>query len=138
VDDAATQKLMTRFYENLWHKRLPRLEALRQAQLSILYDLPTSSVPRGALVVRERRADTSAVRAGPRLWAAWVLSGDPGDLAQTTPAAAPALAPAAAPPVAETGVPFRYVVPLAVAGLLLMAGALVIWKRRRSPGEPGT
>jgi tetratricopeptide (TPR) repeat protein len=96
VDDAATQKLMTRFYENLWQKKLPKLEALRQAQLSILYDLPESSVPRGAEVVRENRADASTVRADPRLWAAWVLSGDPGDLGQVQPVALASAGSAAA------------------------------------------
>jgi CHAT domain-containing protein/Tfp pilus assembly protein PilF len=36
VDDAATSVLMERFYTNLWVKKLPRLEALRQAQLDVL------------------------------------------------------------------------------------------------------
>ncbi len=38
VDDAATAVLMERFYANLWTKKLPKLEALRQAQLDILKD----------------------------------------------------------------------------------------------------
>ena len=33
VDDAATTVLMEQFYTNLWDKKLPKLEALRQAQL---------------------------------------------------------------------------------------------------------
>jgi tetratricopeptide (TPR) repeat protein len=45
--------LMGRFHRNLWERKLPRGEALRQAQLSLL---------------RERK--------GPRSWASWVLSGD--------------------------------------------------------------
>jgi len=36
VDDKATRDLMTRFYENLWKRKLPRLEALREAQLWML------------------------------------------------------------------------------------------------------
>jgi len=36
VSDAATQDLMTLFYENLWLRGLPKLEALRRAQLSML------------------------------------------------------------------------------------------------------
>ena len=60
VDDEATRVLMERFYTNLWQKKVPVLEALRQAQLSVL--------------------DDPAYGAGgnPRLWAAWVLSGDTG------------------------------------------------------------
>jgi CHAT domain-containing protein/tetratricopeptide (TPR) repeat protein len=62
VDDEATRVLMTRFYANLWEKRLTPLESLRQAQLSILDD-----------------PDFGA-GGDPRLWAAWTLSGDPGGL----------------------------------------------------------
>jgi CHAT domain-containing protein/Tfp pilus assembly protein PilF len=60
VDDEITQELLTRFFENLWHHGMGRLEALRQAQLAV------------------RRGEGN--RAQPRYWAAWVLSGDPGDL----------------------------------------------------------
>jgi CHAT domain-containing protein/Tfp pilus assembly protein PilF len=60
VDDEITQELLTRFFENLWHKGMGRLEALRQAQLAV------------------RRGEGN--RADPRYWAAWVLSGDPGKL----------------------------------------------------------
>jgi CHAT domain-containing protein len=36
VSDSATSVLMERFYEQLWHKKRPPLEALRQAQLFVL------------------------------------------------------------------------------------------------------
>ena len=36
VDDAATRALMDEFYRNLWEKKLPKIEALRQAQLKML------------------------------------------------------------------------------------------------------
>ena len=36
VDDAATEALMGEFYRNLWVRRLPRAEALRQAQLAFV------------------------------------------------------------------------------------------------------
>ena len=36
VEDAATRVLMEQFYTNLWVKKLPKLEALRQAQLAVL------------------------------------------------------------------------------------------------------
>jgi CHAT domain-containing protein/Flp pilus assembly protein TadD len=70
VDDDITQELLTRFFENLWHKGMGRLEALRQAQLAV------------------RRGEGN--RAHPRYWAAWVLSGDPGDLSSSSPSAVPA------------------------------------------------
>jgi CHAT domain-containing protein/Tfp pilus assembly protein PilF len=79
VDDNITQELLTRFFDNLWHKGMGRLEALRQAQLAV------------------RQGEGN--RAQARYWAAWVLSGDPGDLdpsGSAIPAALPA-APAVAP-----------------------------------------
>jgi CHAT domain-containing protein len=74
VDDAATQTLMAEFYNNLWQKKLGKLEALRQAQLTMLrrYD-PTQSRLRGLQEVAEDRAPA------PRsayYWAAFILSGD--------------------------------------------------------------
>ncbi len=36
VHDDATRVLMTEFYGNLWQKKLGRIEALRQAQLTVL------------------------------------------------------------------------------------------------------
>ena len=36
VDDAATAVLMERFHRNLWEKKMPRLEAMREAQLWLL------------------------------------------------------------------------------------------------------
>jgi CHAT domain-containing protein len=74
VDDEITQELLTRFFDNLWHKGMGRLEALRQAQLAV------------------RRGEGN--RAQPRYWAAWVLSGDPGDL-DASPRVVPAECPAA-------------------------------------------
>jgi CHAT domain-containing protein len=63
VNDEATRVLMERFYTNLWEKKLPVLDALRQAQLSLLDDPDFGD------------------GGNPRLWAAWVLSGDTGRLA---------------------------------------------------------
>jgi len=132
VDDAATQKLMTRFYDNLWQKRLPKLEALRQAQLSVLYDLPDSSLPRG-LEILDRRPDASA-HASPRLWAAWVLSGAPGDLSRvaSVASAAPAssAAPAAAAAVEEPRASFPFWLVLLAGGLLVLTLAAWQWRRR--------
>jgi CHAT domain-containing protein len=38
VDDEATAALMSLFYTNLWQEKLPPLEALRRAQLALLYN----------------------------------------------------------------------------------------------------
>ena len=89
VDDAATTVLMEQFYTNLWSKKMPKLEALRQAQLTVLNNpgLVTRQAElakkRGSTRSRRscRRAENPAPNAGatrsdPALWAAFVLSGD--------------------------------------------------------------
>ncbi len=54
VDDAATRKLMERFYTNLWVEEMGKADALWKAKCDL-------------------RAEGHPVRD----WAAWVLSGDP-------------------------------------------------------------
>jgi CHAT domain-containing protein len=98
VSDAATSVLMEEFYSNLWQKKLPRLQALRQAQLTVLGDpqrvevrrrqLRAELAARGiAADVLERRGlapkavkvDADAPggrRSHPAWWAAFLLSGD--------------------------------------------------------------
>jgi CHAT domain-containing protein len=89
VDDAATSVLMEEFYTNLWQRKLPKLEALRRAQIAVLEhpewverraaesqaDGPvrglgrkSEPLPRGGPVAR---------RSPPKWWAGFVLSGDP-------------------------------------------------------------
>jgi CHAT domain-containing protein len=91
VDDAATSVLMELFYTNLWVKKLPKLEALRQAQLDVLNN-PGLVTKRRAELAKERGIGESAVklpgggqaaapnsrdaRSDPSFWAAFVLSGD--------------------------------------------------------------
>jgi len=91
VDDAATTVLMEQFYTNLWSKKLPKLEALRQAQLTVLND-PGLVRARRAELAKQRGIDEKAAklpdggrvappgdratRSDPALWAAFVLSGD--------------------------------------------------------------
>ena len=70
VPDAATARLMQRFYENLWEKKLPKLEALREAQLWMLRDRSN----RGLLFVDAAPAQDEPLP--PYYWAAFVLSGD--------------------------------------------------------------
>jgi CHAT domain-containing protein len=69
VDDEKTRSLMERFYENHWQKNMSVPEALREAQLWLLYGRPE----RGYV-----RTDGPAkpVNLSPRFWAAFVLSGD--------------------------------------------------------------
>jgi CHAT domain-containing protein/Tfp pilus assembly protein PilF len=83
VDDAATGVLMERFYTNLWTKKLPRLEALRQAQLDVLNDPGWVKRKRGLAPIPETPpgggappSDRPATRSDPALWAAFVLGGD--------------------------------------------------------------
>jgi tetratricopeptide (TPR) repeat protein/CHAT domain-containing protein len=134
VDDAATQALMTAFYDNLWRKKLPRLEALRQAQLRLLNRPVGRSRPRGpGEVLPEPEAGTPA-RTDPRLWAAWVLSGDPGDLSDVQAVSPPTTVPAVEPilvfPSSEPG--WRVWLPEGVGGLVaLVVLACVAWTVRR-------
>jgi CHAT domain-containing protein/tetratricopeptide (TPR) repeat protein len=89
VDDAATAVLMDELYANLWHKRLTKLEALRQAQLVVLThperidqrqrQLAAELAQRGLKVERIRSLPKAQVirgRTHPSLWAGLVLSGE--------------------------------------------------------------
>ncbi|MGC3972538.1 MAG: CHAT domain-containing protein [Pirellulales bacterium] len=69
VDDLVTRLLMERFYRNLWEREMPRLDALREAQL---YVLSHPEAIRGA----DAPSEEPALRTSPRYWAAFGLSGD--------------------------------------------------------------
>jgi CHAT domain-containing protein/tetratricopeptide (TPR) repeat protein len=77
VPDRATRVLMERFYENLWERKLPKLEALREAQLWMLNEGgATEDARRGlGLPARTEEAD-GGIRLPPYYWAGWVLAGD--------------------------------------------------------------
>jgi CHAT domain-containing protein len=100
VNDAATSVVMEEFYQNLWHKKLPKLQALRAAQLTVLRhpelvvkrakELAEQLAKRG---VSEEELDRRGIgkearelpqpgkklgRSPPALWAAFVLCGDGG------------------------------------------------------------
>jgi CHAT domain-containing protein/Tfp pilus assembly protein PilF len=88
IDDDATQALMAEFYRNLWERKLPRLEALRRAQLAMLlhYDAKAGRVRAPGAAVPVDPAELAAARAKlrtagrpplpPLYWAGFVLSGD--------------------------------------------------------------
>jgi CHAT domain-containing protein len=81
VDDKATAALMERFYTNLWTGKLPKLEALRQAQLSLLNDSGFASRTRAlgekaGPLPEGGKIDQPGTRSDPALWAAFVLGGD--------------------------------------------------------------
>jgi CHAT domain-containing protein len=84
VPDQATRTLMTRFYENLWQKKLSKLEALREAQIWMLREgvkQPELWRGLGEAVKLDSPAEVSPGRRDlqglpPRYWAAFVLSGD--------------------------------------------------------------
>jgi CHAT domain-containing protein len=106
VNDAATSVLMEEFYANLWHKKMPRGEALRQAQLTVMKDpgkvlarqaelrelLVKRGVPEEVLASRglgkaAALPDGGKVEPGgtgrrspPAWWAAFLLSGDAGTI----------------------------------------------------------
>jgi hypothetical protein len=129
VDDRAAQRLMTRFYENLWRRRLPPLAALRGAQLSLLREGGEIASERGSL---ERLPDpvqpTSAAGVPPSLWAAWVLSGDPGEMVEPPPEEGKAAS------AASSAEPMEGVVALAAAILALGWAAR---RARQRSGRPG-
>jgi CHAT domain-containing protein len=78
VDDEATKTLMVAFYRNLWERKLPKLEALRQAQLTMLREYePKAGILRGP--GPERPFDPAHARTkslSPLYWGSFVLSGD--------------------------------------------------------------
>jgi CHAT domain-containing protein/lipopolysaccharide biosynthesis regulator YciM len=61
VDDRATRALMERFYDNLWNKKLSKLEGLRQAQLWMLPRAERASAG-WTLTRRSRRQPSCACR----------------------------------------------------------------------------
>jgi CHAT domain-containing protein/tetratricopeptide (TPR) repeat protein len=72
VADRATMPLMQRFYENLWGKKLSKLDALREAQLWMLKE----GRSRGLEIEQPGAKEPTSSRLPPRYWAAFVLSGD--------------------------------------------------------------
>jgi CHAT domain-containing protein/tetratricopeptide (TPR) repeat protein len=86
VDDQATAALMQLFYENLWKKKQSALDALRNAQLTLLHDASqieaaalrgpgqAKPLPGGASAADPSKTPSRLTDV--RRWAAFTLSGD--------------------------------------------------------------
>jgi CHAT domain-containing protein len=78
VDDKTTRDLMESLYQNLWQKKLSKLEALRRAQLGMLREGPKRG-PGPAKLGDAKELDTAQPvprRVSPFFWAGFVFSCD--------------------------------------------------------------
>lgn len=78
VPDRATQSLMSRFYENLWQRRMSKIEALREAQRWLIREGPKhADLLRGRGLELDAAPEIDTTHSlSPRYWAAFELSGD--------------------------------------------------------------
>jgi CHAT domain-containing protein/Flp pilus assembly protein TadD len=77
VPDKATQVLMSRFYDNLWQKRMTKIDALREAQLWMLHQgAQAAGQSTRGLDIDEAQPVVDGKELPPYYWAAFILSGD--------------------------------------------------------------
>ncbi len=78
VDDVATWQLMQDFYGQTWDVKRPvgKAEALRKAQLAMLFGKTLAGKPRAVGKVPEKVPVGDGKRVHPYYWAGFVLSGD--------------------------------------------------------------
>jgi CHAT domain-containing protein len=70
IDGEAGRQLMIDFYDNLWGKKMSRVEALRAAQLAMLREGMKRGLDLSGWPAEKKR------RVPPFYWAGFVLSGD--------------------------------------------------------------
>ncbi len=144
VDDQATALLMQRFYQNLLGQRpgleqpLGKAAALAEAKrwLRQLHAEETTALVKSLPAARGLEVVPATPEAGstqpyahPYYWAAFILVGDPGDIAQAVPVLAPS---------GDAGVPadggFIQHWPWLV-GVGTIGAMLVLWRWRRTPAR---
>ncbi len=78
VPDKATQLMMSRFYDNLWNKRMSKIESLREAQRWLLHEgSKQTDLSRGLELSADPNDEAQpSGQMPPRYWAAFELSGD--------------------------------------------------------------
>src|SRR5262249_21895687 len=76
IPDKAMQVLMLRFYENLWRKKMSKLDALRDTQLWMLREGARQPDLQRGLERLPDEQETKDGRLPPYYWAAFVISGD--------------------------------------------------------------
>jgi CHAT domain-containing protein/tetratricopeptide (TPR) repeat protein len=140
VDDTSTQALMAEFYRNLWQRGLGNLQALRQAQLTMLRSVDKQQTrlrgagPERPIGPEEEGRPSPDKGVPPFFWAAWVLSGDLGDLSPEAAQPAAGSESSFAATAASTSRVTSVIKCLSVSGVLLAAVlvvALLIRRRRR-------
>jgi CHAT domain-containing protein len=71
---------MSRFYENLWQRRMSKLQSLREAQQWLIHEAPKQPELLGRGLAFDPHSEPQTPgrpdRLSPFYWAAFVLSGD--------------------------------------------------------------
>jgi CHAT domain-containing protein/tetratricopeptide (TPR) repeat protein len=129
VDDGQTTRLMSEFYRQMLDGRLPPVLALRQAQLKLMRGDAALGQSRGPVegAGGHRFSSSSA-------WAAWTLSGDPGDLKTILARMdeAPYAEPTGPAVVAkmERGAGMKWIVGASAGALAVVLALILIYLRR--------